>query len=28
MGDHDTTTLRACLDACGEALVRLAGTAR
>lgn len=28
MGDHDSTTLRGCLDACGEALVRLAGTAR
>jgi aspartate aminotransferase-like enzyme len=24
MGDHDTTTLRACLDACGDAISQLA----
>jgi aspartate aminotransferase-like enzyme len=28
MGDHDTATLRACLDACGDAIAQLAARAR
>lgn len=28
MGDHDSTTLRACLDACGDAIVQLAARVR